>query len=277
MMPSIANDHPSTPNRESGLASTITCQQVTVQFDQQLDQQAVAVDEVDLTIHGGEIISLIGPSGCGKTTLLRVIAGLQPPTVGGVTLSPPAFADQGQIGFVFQQPGLLPWANTIENVVLPLQLIRQGTAAQRHSLALKALASVQLIDAQQKRPAELSGGMQMRASIARALVTSPQVLLLDEPFAALDEMLRSDLGQLLLSLWQEQRFTTVMVTHNISESILLSHRIAIMRSGKLERVIDNPLPWPRTVDRMRSPEFAEFHGVVHDHLRGNARIQEAQS
>ena len=245
-------------------ASSIDCHSVSVEFS----PQSIAVDDVDLKIQGGEIISLIGPSGCGKTTLLRAIAGLQSTTKGDVALSPPAITSAGQIGFVFQQPALLPWATTLQNVLLPLELIGSGTRSERLQAAAESLEAVKLSDAHDKRPHELSGGMQMRASIARALVTNPRILLLDEPFAALDDMLRSDLGRLLLSLWESRRFTAVMVTHNISESILLSGRIALMRDGVLETVIDNPLPWPRSPSQMRTAEFGTFFGVVSDLLRG---------
>lgn len=251
-------------NGRRGTASTIHCDDVTVAFS----NDSVAVDHVDLQVHSGEILALIGPSGCGKTTLLRAIAGLERPTTGRVTMDPQTTAGAGHIGFVFQQPSLLPWATALQNVTLPLELVGWNSAADRERKAIASLQSVRLDQALQKRPHELSGGMQMRASIARALVTDPEILLLDEPFAALDEMLRTELGNLLLSLWAQRRFTAVMVTHNISESILLSHRIAVMRAGKLETIIDNPLPWPRDPDQMRSPEFGAFFGIVSDHLRG---------
>lgn len=253
-------------NQGPPVASSIRCRGVTVAFN----QKSVAVDRVDLDVTGGEIVSLIGPSGCGKTTLLRTLAGLQTLTSGEVRLSPPANASGGQIGFVFQQPALLPWATTLQNVMLPLELIGHATGPQRRMAAIESLEAVKLGDALEKRPHELSGGMQMRASIARALVTDPSILLLDEPFAALDDMLRSDLGRLLLALWERRRFTAVMVTHNISESILLSHRISVMRDGVIERVIDNPLAWPRSPSQMRTPEFAAFYGDMSDALRGRA-------
>lgn len=243
---------------------SIRCQAVTVQFA----PESLAVDDVTVNIQRGEIFSLIGPSGCGKTTLLRAIAGLQPTTSGHITLVPDSLASQGKIGFVFQQPALLPWATTLQNVMLPLELINWGTGAQRRQAAQEALESVKLADDHEKRPHELSGGMQMRASIARALVTNPSILLLDEPFAALDDMLRSDLGRLLLTLWDSRRFTAVIVTHNISESILLSHRIAVMRDSMVETVIENPLAWPRSPAMIRTAAFGEFYGRVSDRLRG---------
>ncbi|KAA5547355.1 ABC transporter ATP-binding protein [Roseiconus nitratireducens] len=245
-------------------ASSIECCSVGVAFG----RNDFAVSDLTLHVGGGEIISLIGPSGCGKTTLLRAIAGLQPMTVGRVEMNPPADTSRGQIGFVFQQPSLLPWATALENVQLPLDIIGRGQPQERRRAALDALRSVKLADAGEKRPHELSGGMQMRTSIARALVTDPSVLLLDEPFAALDDMLRGELGELLLSLWDQRRFTAVMVTHNIAESILLSRRIAVMRGGILESVLENPIPWPRDQSQMRTAEFAAFFGVVSDHLRG---------
>ncbi|MCA9139980.1 MAG: ABC transporter ATP-binding protein [Planctomycetales bacterium] len=245
-------------------ATSIRCRDVTVAFD----HQSIAVDRVNLDVRRGEIVSLIGPSGCGKTTLLRALAGLQSLASGEVRLSPPAITSEGQIGFVFQQPALLPWATTLQNVMLPLELIGHTNRDDRRLAAIESLHAVKLADAHEKRPHELSGGMQMRASIARALVTNPSILLLDEPFAALDDMLRSDLGRLLLDLWERRRFTAVMVTHNIGESILLSHRIAVMRRGVIETVVENPLAWPRSPSQMRTPEFAAFYGEMADALRG---------
>ncbi|MGI9473368.1 MAG: ABC transporter ATP-binding protein, partial [Rubripirellula sp.] len=210
-------------------ASAIRCESLELQFR----GGPRAVDDVDLVVPPGEIVSLVGPSGCGKTTLLRLIAGLERSTRGSVRLQPPVVGNDGGIAFVFQQPALLPWRTAIENVELPLELIGRGTPRARRELAEQWMVEVGLADAMSQFPRELSGGMRMRVSIARALVTSPSVLLLDEPFAALDDMLRNQLGQLLLRLWGDRHFTAVMVTHNVAESILLSHRIAIMREGQI--------------------------------------------
>lgn len=196
------------------------------------------------------------------------MAGLEQPTDGTVSMEPPVQGDCGGIAFVFQQPSLLPWRTAIQNVVLPLDLIGKGSPANRRETALELLSAVGLEDAAKRFPSELSGGMKMRVSIARALVTDPHVLLLDEPFAALDDMLRNQLGQLLLELWEKRRFTVVMVTHNIAESVLLSNRIAVMREGTLATIIDNPLPRPRDESTRETVAFGEFYGNVSRALRG---------
>lgn len=243
----------------------IVCEDVSVRFHGGF----TALHEVNLAIRSSEIVSLIGPSGCGKTTLLRVMAGLQDPSAGRLEL-PPDASGSGHVAFVFQQPSLLPWRTTLQNVTLPLELIGRGNAAERKAAARAMLEEVDLASAIDLYPDQLSGGMKMRVSIARALVTDPNLLLLDEPFAALDDMLRNQLGQLLLRLWRERKFTAVMVTHNIGESILLSHRIGVMCSGALTSTIDNPLTFPRDETLRRSPEFGKFYGEVSDALRQQA-------
>lgn len=267
-----------------------------------------AVDRVDLDVPAGRIVSLIGPSGCGKTTLLRVMAGLQPTSGGTLSLDPgregppnaghqregsqregphrevsqregsgrqgaacePDLArpNHGRTAFVFQQPALLPWRTAIQNVMLPMELTRVGDTASRREAARSMLQTVGLGDAAGQYPDQLSGGMRMRVSIARALVTEPTLLLLDEPFAALDDMLRTQLGQLFRDLWQTRRFTAVMVTHNIGEAVLWSHQIVVMRDGGLAAPIENPLSEPRTDELRRTAEFARFYGEVSDALRG---------
>ncbi|QDT09525.1 ABC transporter ATP-binding protein [Planctomycetes bacterium K23_9] len=246
--------------------SEISCQAVSVTFA----SGTTAVDDVSLQLEAGKIHSLIGASGCGKTTLLRSIAGLQACTKGRIELSPPAISERGEIGFVFQQPSLLPWLTTVENVMLPLELLGAYSRDERRKRATEILHSVRLADAADRMPNQLSGGMKMRVSIARALITRPSVLLLDEPFAALDDLLREQLGQLLRSLWNQYQFTAVLVTHNIAESILLSHQIVLMHDGKVQQIITNSLPEPRVRSIRTSPEFGRFYGQVSDQLRATA-------
>ncbi len=255
---------PPTVNTSDPVASEIRCESVRLEFP----DGTCAVDDVSLRIAAGTIASLVGPSGCGKTSLLRLLAGLERPSSGLVVLDPVVSAAAGEIAFVFQQPSLLPWRTAIENVMLPLELTGRVASNQRREVASELLADVGLSDAMNKRPSELSGGMRMRVSIARALVTSPRVLLLDEPFAALDDLLRGQLGELLLELWTRRRFTAVIVTHNISEAILLSDQVVVMRSGRTQAPRENPLLQPRNDALRRTPEFGEFYGVISDSMRG---------
>ena len=203
-----------------------------------------ALGPVDLQICEGEFVSLLGPSGCGKSTLLRIIAGLDAPSTGSVTVDARAQSSRG-IGFVFQEPTLMPWASVRDNVRLPLRLTGDASPA---SLARvdDLLARVGLAEFAAAYPRELSGGMKMRASLARALVTDPDILLLDEPFAALDEITRFRLNNDLLTLWRDLRKTVVFVTHSVFESVFLSQRVVVLtaRPGRIfaERQIDAPEP-----------------------------------
>lgn len=201
----------------------------------------VALDRLDLDIRQGEFLSLLGPSGCGKSTALRIVAGLGEPSLGTVTWHD---ADaRRSIGFVFQEPTLMPWATVFANVFLPLKLAgaEQDAASPR---VLEALRRVGLADFAEAYPRELSGGMRMRVSIARALVTAPRILLMDEPFAALDEITRFKLNDDLVDLWRDLGMTVVFVTHSVFESVYLSERIVVMtgRPGRVssELLIDAP-------------------------------------
>ncbi len=220
-----------------------------------------ALRDVSLVIGSGDFVALLGPSGCGKSTLLRVIAGLDRPDSGRLEWAagqPPA---PGEIGFVFQDPNLLPWSSAEDNVFLPLRL--RGFARDRALPEVRAaLAGVGLAGFEHARPRQLSGGMRMRVSLARALVTRPRLLLMDEPFAALDEFTRHRLQADLLSLWRELGCTVVFVTHSIYEAAFLARRIVLMtpRPGRIEREMVSPLrPTPQT---RLDPAYAALVALV---------------
>lgn len=200
-----------------------------------------ALASIDLTVRKGELLSILGPSGCGKTTLLRIIAGLERPSAGTITWIADNGAKRREIGYVFQEPTLLPWANVFENVYLPFRL-RHISRAEARDKIVEALNRVGLVDFAFSLPRELSAGMKMRVSLARALVTQPQILLMDEPFAALDEMTRAKLNDDLLYLWRQADITIVFVTHSVFESVYLSQRIAVMSAqpGRVAQLIDIP-------------------------------------
>ncbi len=213
----------------------------------------LALGDVSLDVGEGEFLSVLGPSGCGKTTLLRMIAGLAVPSSGSIERP----AGRHETSFVFQEPTLMPWATALANVELPLKLANV-TRAERRERATEALAGVGLAGFERSYPRELSGGMKMRVSIARALVTGPRLLLMDEPFAALDEISRHKLNADLLALWQRQRFTAVFVTHSVFESVFLSQRIAVMsaRPGGVTSELQIAAPFPRDEHFRTSAEYA---------------------
>lgn len=215
-----------------------------------------ALRDVDLQVHAGEFVALLGPSGCGKSTVLRLVAGLDRPSSGEVDA--PALAADGfaDTAFVFQDPTLMPWASVADNVWLPLRLAGRSRE-QAGGAVREALQRVGLSDFAAAHPAQLSGGMRMRASIARALVTAPRALLMDEPFAALDEITRHKLNDDLLQLWQARRFAALFVTHSVFEAVYLSQRVLVMgpRPGRIvaEVVVDEP--HPRTAAFRTTPRF----------------------
>ena len=219
----------------------------------------VALAGLDLEVREGEFLSLLGPSGCGKSTALRIIAGLTEPTQGGVEW-PRATAqvnNENRLGFVFQEPTLMPWTNVSNNVLLPLKL--KGVASEQASdRVAAALDRVGLQKFGAAYPRELSGGMRMRVSIARALVTEPELLLMDEPFAALDEITRFKLNNDLLQVWQALRTTVVFVTHSVFESVYLSSRIVVMaaRPGRVFTEVAIDAPYPRDQTFRTSAEYA---------------------
>jgi NitT/TauT family transport system ATP-binding protein len=208
----------------------------------------VALDGMDLSIAPGEFVAILGPSGCGKSTLLRIIAGLDRPTSGTIELTSAAlrapvlsyFAEKQPIAYVFQDAHLLPWRDVLANVALPLEL-RHMPRRERIQDATRAIEAVGLTEFARKYPAQLSGGMRMRVSLARALVTDPQLLLLDEPFAALDEITRAQLDQQLRQLWIDRRMTVLFVTHSITEAAFLADRAIVMTRRPGRVVLDTPI------------------------------------
>jgi NitT/TauT family transport system ATP-binding protein len=223
------------------------------------DSGTVALRGFDLAVRDGEFVSLLGPSGCGKSTALRIVAGLSEASEGAVEWPGAADRAADSIGFVFQEPTLMPWADVATNVRLPLKLAHVDESQARAAVA-QTLARVGLADFAGAYPRELSGGMKMRTSIARALVTEPQLLLLDEPFAALDEITRFKLNNELLALWQQRHRTVIFVTHSVFESVYLSQRIIVMtpRPGRVFTEIAVDAPYPRDEAFRTSAEYAGF-------------------
>jgi NitT/TauT family transport system ATP-binding protein len=230
-----------------------------------------ALAEIGLEIMPGQFVSIIGPSGCGKSTLLRLLAGLIEPTTGLVTVdgrAPREARRSARLSFVFQDATLLPWRSVRGNVELPLEL-EQTPRRQRHDSVSRVLNMVGLWDFERQYPDQLSGGMRMRASLARALVTEPTLLLLDEPFGSLDDITRQVLNEELAALWTRHRWTGVFVTHNIAEAVFLSERILVMsaRPGRIVADMTIPLESPRKQDVRARSEFARLTGEVAACLR----------
>jgi NitT/TauT family transport system ATP-binding protein len=227
-----------------------------------------ALRDLSLDAAPGSFTVLIGPNGCGKSTFLRVVAGLLPPEVGAVAVggTAPSPGD-GRIGLAFQQPRLIPWRSTLENVALPLELRGVG-AEDRRERALDALERVGLAAAAQLRPRELSGGMQQRAALARALISNPPVLLLDEPFSALDALTRETFDAELQRIWLELPRTVLLVTHSVGEAIQLADRIAVMSAapGRVVRTVAVDLPRPRPAELLGNPRAAEIAAEVRSAL-----------
>jgi NitT/TauT family transport system ATP-binding protein len=252
----------------SGIAVDISGLSLTFQT---ADAPVTALDNIDLQIRRGEFVTFIGPSGCGKTTLMRVIADLATPTAGRITVNGVS-AEQARLrrayGYVFQAPALYAWRNVLRNVLLPLEIIGMP-AAERKARAAKYLSMVGLEGFERKFPWQLSGGMQQRVSIARALAFEPELLLMDEPFGALDEITRDHLNEQLLRLWHQTGKTIVFVTHSISEAVFLSNRIVVMspRPGRILEIVENKLPPDRGLDIRDTTAFLEVAHRVRQALR----------
>jgi NitT/TauT family transport system ATP-binding protein len=238
---------------------------------QAADAPVLALANIELAIRAGEFVSFIGPSGCGKTTLMRVIANLAEPTEGSITvngMTPEEARLRRAYGYVFQAPALYPWRSVQRNLMLPLEIM--GLAkSERAARARKYLALVGLEGFERKFPWQLSGGMQQRVSIARALSFEPKLLLMDEPFGALDEITRDHLNEQLLRLWERTALTVIFVTHSIPEAVFLSNRIVVMspRPGRIIEVIESDLPANRTLDVRETPAFLDIAHRVRVALR----------
>lgn len=245
--------------------SAIEFRQIEKRFSP--DSLVLSVDALDIA--AGQFVSLVGPSGCGKSTLLRLVANLDQPSGGQLTLIDDAASERA---FVFQDANLIPWRTAWENIQLPLELRRRLTRDDRSAID-DAIRMVGLrAEDSRKFPRMLSGGMRMRVSLARALVTQPNILLMDEPFAALDDLLRNQLNEQLLDLWQRQKWTTLFVTHNVAEAVFLSQRILVMHAqpGRIVADMTVPFDYPRRGQLRSDPDFARFCGEVMGLLAGVA-------
>lgn len=230
----------------------------------------LALSGVDLTLKKGEFASVIGSSGCGKSTLLKIMAGLMPPSTGRVILEgKPVMGPRADIGMMFQQATLLPWKTTLGNIVLPIE-IREGRQAARtaRERALGLLELVGLANAADAYPSELSGGMAQRAAICRMLITDPAVLLLDEPFSALDELTRDFMNMELQRICMERHATAFLVTHSIPEAVILSDRVYVMQAnpGRIAETIEIDLPRPRSLDLINTKKFGDIVTHIRERL-----------
>jgi NitT/TauT family transport system ATP-binding protein len=241
-----------------GAPPAVELANATVRFSSERGS-VTALEEVALTVQPGGFVSLLGPSGCGKSTLLRLVADLVPPTQGTVSVlgGPPEQARLNrELGFVFQDATLLPWRSALENVRLPLEVgpQKRARAAQRPEALLRLVGLAGREDA---LPHELSGGMRQRVAIARALVSEPRILLMDEPFGALDEITRDALNEELLRIWRGTGTTILFVTHSIPEAVFLSQRVLVLATnpGRVREIVDCDLPYPRPLSVRETPEF----------------------
>jgi NitT/TauT family transport system ATP-binding protein len=251
----------------SGLLDVIRLSDVEQIFGRRDGSAVTALEHVSFTVRRHEFLAVLGPSGCGKSTLLRLIAGLILPTHGVLSIfDRPVAEPRDDVGIVFQRPTLLPWFDVLGNVTFPLRHKYGRVSAADKARARDLLALVELLDFASKPINELSGGMQQRVAIARALLLDPDILLMDEPFSALDALTRDEMSFELLRIWTERPKTVMFITHSIPEAVLLADRIIVMtpRPGRVREIIEVPLPRPRSVSTLSDPTF----NTLANHIRG---------
>jgi len=252
----------------------ITLNRVTRIFDSRDGDQITALEDVSLDIRANEFVTLVGPSGCGKSTLLRIVAGLILPTAGTASIGgQPITEPRSETGIVFQAPTLLPWASVLDNVLLPLRMMRRMDSGSTDK-ATALLKLVGLSGFEGKSPRELSGGMQQRVAICRALVHEPDILLMDEPFGALDALTREEMTMELLRIWGERPKTVLFVTHSITEAVVLADRVVVMspRPGRIQEIIDIGLPRPRSFETEATPQFHEASQRIRQLIFGTRHV-----
>ena len=249
-------------------STLIEIEKITKVFRSLDGADVLALEEVSLEIGLSNFVSIVGPSGCGKSTLLRLVAGLSETTEGRVMIDGNEVKEpRRDIGMVFQAPTLLPWANILKNVLFPLKILHRITADSEYK-ARELLKLVGLEEFENKMPSELSGGMQQRAAICRALITEPKILLMDEPFGALDALTREEMSLELQRIWTERPTTIVFVTHSVPEAVLLSDKVCVMsdRPGSVKEIIEIPLPRPRSYSQEKEHEFQVISQQIREHI-----------
>jgi NitT/TauT family transport system ATP-binding protein len=238
------------------------------EYGAQQGGSVLALDRIDFDVADGEFVTLVGPSGCGKSTLLQILAGILPPSQGQIMLKGSAVTGpRRDVGVVFQEPVLLPWLKVVDNVMLPA-VVHKLDRDKYRARAMELLTLVKLQGFENRYPYELSGGMQQRVSIARALLNDPAMILMDEPFGALDAMTREEMNLELLAIWARAKKTIVLITHSIQEAVFLSDRVVVLsgRPGRVVDLVDIDLPRPRTFEMLSAPEFGRAANRLRDQL-----------
>jgi NitT/TauT family transport system ATP-binding protein len=261
------------------MSGTLEVRNLTKHYNSEDGSSLHALDDVSLTVAEGEFVSVIGPSGCGKSTLFNIIGGLVSDYHGEFLVDGKAITGNHQdIGMVFQEESTFPWRTTLENVAFPLEVAGVGRN-ERLERAGEFLRMVGLEGFEDRHPAELSGGMKQRTAIARTLAFNPKILLMDEPFGALDEQTRMLLGDKILQIWRELKQTTLLITHNITEAVQLSDRVVVMtfRPGKIKEIIDIDLPRPRSSEIISTDQFGRYVGAIWQLLREEATLGMVES